>query len=126
MVNPAIFAIIGLSGATLGSFLLSISTNNATFVAAVCAYHATQFFGPVFRVIGMKIVSFKEQGTYSATMFMMNDLVGIISNKIIGVVAENNGYFAMWRMISICLLCSLIAFIILDNTYLNRLRRNNS
>lgn len=123
LFNPSLIVIIALAGQAAAPFLMGLATDSAMFSAGIFLNYLTRFQGTALRIVGMKSVARGDQGALQATMLFFNDGFSMIASALIGVVATAFGYSTMWICMGWFLVVALVAFIVLDNTIMKKMRR---
>ncbi len=123
VMNPAILVTFGLLGQMVAPFIWANATSGAMLNAGILIFFATRFYGTAVRVVGMKAISYAEQGSYQATFMGAFDLFSIVSATVIGFCVTQFGYSAVWGGLGVWQAIALIAYIVMEFTFLKKLRQ---
>ena len=113
IIDPSVFVVLGLLGCITGTVLFSTADNSYTFCAGIVIYYFTQNYDMAFRIMGMKMVSAAEQGSFQGTLLLCNEALSALCAPLLGAIAERQGFPAMWRFISIWIGIALLGFLLL-------------
>lgn len=115
-ISPALLIVISLVGMIGGFTLMGTATTSAVFCVGIMLYQVTRFWNSPFKIIGMKAVANKDQGSFQATMLLMTDVVTIFASTVAGVVADAFGYSGAYYLTSGVLVATLVIFLVLKKS----------
>ncbi len=124
IVNPTFVIVICLLGQIAAPICWAGAESGFMVGLGVVLFYATRCYMTAFRVIGMKLVKKEEQGAYSSTISLGNDLFSVLCNLIIGSFVGLFGYAASFYAVAIWCTIALVAFLIMDKTILRKLRKD--
>lgn len=124
IVSPALLTGIALLGQAVAPLMWGLGTTDGMICASMFVYFITRYYMTSARIMGLKYISRKEQGAFSGTIGLCNDLVSIVGQPILGAAIAAFGYKAGFVGLGVWGLLGFAAFLILDFVYLKKFREN--
>lgn len=126
MCNPVAFEAIGIAGYAAAPLIFALGRSERAINIGVWLFNISGFYSVIYKSNGMKLVSKAAQGAYSATMSIVFDVLSLFSSAVLGLLVEHTSYRTMYLAVGIIVMAIAPAYIVLDRTYLKKLRTGSA
>ena len=125
-VPPSILAIITLAGYSIFPIMMGMAQTQGVYSAALWIFYLTKFYHIPLRIVGMKCVTKREQGSLSSTILLAYDIVAVIGGPVIGWAMDNFGFRAMMIGVGVFGIFGLVSYIVMEFTLLPKIRARSA